>query len=158
MINRLRLWLIGLCCCIAIPAVAIGQAAPDQRGDYARAITFFHQIQAALRQNDPRQVAQFVHFPLRADINGHARIIRTRSEFVANYPAIFTVARRKAIVESRDSDVWWRDQGYSIEYGVIWFDSFMPPGKAFPDVNSSEFWTSGTFGIKTVNPAKAEAK
>lgn len=156
--NRIRIFMMGWCLFVAGSAMGQGNANADKRGDYDRAIAFFHQVQAALRQNEPKQVAQFIYFPLRADIHGHLRIIHTRTEFAANYPAIFTAARRKAIVESRDSEVWWRDQGYSIRNGVIWFDDFMPGGKAFPDVDTPEFWTSGTFGVETVNEAKEEAQ
>ena len=84
--------------------------------------------------------------------------IRTRSAFITNYPQIFTTATRDYIAQSKDTDLWWRDQGYAIGDGVVWFDAFMPRSKPFPDVDSAAFWTSGSFGIKTVNGTIGEKR
>ncbi len=117
--------------------------------DKAGAIGFLHQIQAALKANQPNQVAPLMHYPLRTTVNGKSTSIRSKAEFIQNYGRIFTRARVKAILACEDGDVWYRDQGYSIPYGVIWFDDFAP---ASPHTRVSRF------EIMTVNEAMVEAK
>ena len=119
--------------------------------DYERALIFFHQLQSAVKANDRIQVEHSIHYPVRVNLHGHLVTIRRRSAFITNYPQIFTTATRDYIAKSKDTDLWWRDQGYTIGNGVVWFDAFIPRGKPFPAVDSPAFWTSGSFGIKTVN-------
>ena len=122
----------------------------SRRPDYDRAMNFFHRLQSALQRNDAAAVEAMVHYPMRAWWGGHGVVVRNKANFRRQYETIFTPARKAAIVNCQDKDVWWRDQGYSIPFGVIWFDAFMPPGKQWP-ADSSRAWTAGTFGIETVN-------
>jgi hypothetical protein len=131
---------------------------PDKRGDYDRALVFLHELQTALRSNNPVAVERFVHYPLRADVEGHGVKIRNRAAFLRTYPKIFTPARRAAVLKARDSDLWWRDQGYSLPEGVIWFDAFMPLNQQFPPADSPEFWQVGKLGLITINPTSQEVK
>jgi hypothetical protein len=145
---------------IGASSTAVGQRVdtkhdPCTRGDYDRALAFLHGLQVALRTNRPADVVEFIHYPLRVPIHGK-NMIQNRSEFLRDYNLIFTAPRRNAIVATEDAELWCRDQGYSISYGMIWFDSFMPKGQSFPDPNSPQFWKSGTFGLTTVNFAPTE--
>ena len=117
-----------------------------------QALSFFHRIQDSLRKGDPHQTANLIHYPLRAHIQGKMRLIHTQAEFIQQYPSIFSSVRTAAILRTKDSEVWYRDQGYSVPAGVIWFDRFLPAGKSWSDVATDDC-SAGTFGILTVNEA-----
>ena len=61
-------------------------------------------------------------------------------------------------MSTENKELWClhQDREYSISYGMIWFDRFVPKGQSFPDPNSAQFWKSGTFGLITVNVAPTE--
>lgn len=126
------------------------------RGDAAQALTFLHQLQSALRTNNPATVANLVHYPLRA--NALPQQVRSRAAFLSGYPRIFTPSQRKAVLEVKEDDLFCTSQGYSVGGGVIWFESFFPPGHPEPPTDSPRYWDAGKFGLTAINPITEEAK
>jgi hypothetical protein len=121
------------------------------RGDYNRALAFLHEVQSALQRNDSTKLSHMVQYPMLADIGGKRVHIRNPQSFVANYPLIFTKPTRKTLLRCHDADMWWRDTGYTVGSGIIWFDGRMPAGQHFPDTTDPNFWKVGVFKIITVN-------
>ena len=122
----------------------------DQRPDYPRALAFFHQVQNALQQNDRAEISKLIEYPLLTRRHGQKHWIKTRTELLANFDQIFDPGVRCALKRATDKDVWGNSSGFTVGLGAIWFDDVSPPGTN-EDPNSPDFWTKGTFVIKTVN-------
>lgn len=105
---------------------------PATRPDCPQAIAFFEKLQAAVKQNQPDQVAPLVSFPLRTSLGGKRVLIRSPQQFLANYGRIFTSAVRCAITHADKSAVWGRDIGFTFSSGVIWWDAIIPIGDNTP--------------------------
>ncbi len=159
------LWLIASLMCLAGVSAAQTEvtAHPDgreignctardssTRPDCPRAIAFLHDVQSAVRTNQPEKVASLVSFPLR----GVGKLARTKADFIRNYDAIFNASVRCAILHADDSEVWGNYRGFTIERGTIWWDGIIPP-HARVDVHSPDYWTKYPFKILTVNRESA---
>jgi hypothetical protein len=122
----------------------------DQRPDYPRALAFFHRIQNALQQNDRTEISRLTEYPLLTTRHGQKHWIRTRNELLGNFDQIFDSGVRCAVMRATDKDVWGNSRGFTVGSGAIWFDDVSPPGTN-EDIHAPDFWTKGTFVIKTVN-------
>jgi hypothetical protein len=148
--------LSAICCALLLSvSTSLSVAQEDGgRGDRDRAISFFHQLQAALRTNNSQVLSQMAQYPMLWSIDGKKVWIRNPEMFRAKYSLIFTEHTRDVILGCRDTDVWVRpDDGYSVGRGIVWMDARMPRGQHFPSIDSPDFWKAGTFKIITVNGA-----
>jgi hypothetical protein len=146
----------AVCCALLLSlSTRLSVAQTDGgRGDRDRAITFFHQVQAALKTNDSQVLSQMAQYPMLSSIHGKTVWIRNPEMFRSKYSLIFTQHTREVILGCRDTDVWVRpDEGYSVGRGIVWMDARMPRGQHFPSIDSADFWKAGTFKIITVNGA-----
>jgi hypothetical protein len=131
----------------------------DDRGDRDRAITFFHDVQSALRQGDAEQLSHMAEYPMLSNIHGKKVWIRNPETFKRDFAFMFTTHTRQIILGFHDADVWLRpDDGYSVGDGIIWMDARMPKGQQFPSVDSPDFWRAGKFKLITVNGAASFEK
>lgn len=114
------------------------------RPDCHRAIAFLHELQEAIRTNQPRKVASLVHFPLHGTARKSAR---TKADFIRNYGKIFNAGVRCVVLRAQDSEVWGNYSGFMIGSGMVWWDAIVPPDA---DFNSADFWTKYPFRVVSV--------
>ncbi len=148
-------WMVLSVTCFA--ATALAQDAGNcmardasTRPDCPEAIAFLLKLQVAVNAGDKAQVASMVNYPLRAGLNGKNVQIRTRAQFLKDYPKLFTPQVICAITSARNSDVWGNYQGFMIGNGVIWWDQIVPtipPSIKSRDVDSGNY----PFKIITIN-------
>lgn len=124
--------------------------ADSQRPDYPRALVFFHHFRDALRQNDRKEIASLIEYPMLAQMHGKNARIRNKTELLAHFDEIFDSRVRCEVMKAADKDVWGNSHGFTVSTGAIWFDDFSPPGTN-EDSHAPDFWTKGTFRIMTVN-------
>jgi hypothetical protein len=101
------------------------QATSQELREKPQALAFLHRLQNALRAQDKKQVATLIQYPLQALENGNPQMIQNQSQFLRDYDLIFTPAKIQAILQCKDSDVYYHadEGGYMIPYAVIWFDN-----------------------------------
>lgn len=90
---------------------------------------FLGQLQDAVAQNDPAQVAALVAFPVQAHLDGQRRGL-SRDLFLARYADVVTPAVRQAVAAARPSELFVNDQGAMIGQGEVWFNAFQDTGAA----------------------------
>lgn len=156
--RRSRNWIRFALCTVAavlmsgmlsLPALAQSgncvQKDNSSRPDCDRAIAFFHRVQTALRNNNRRQIAAMVNYPLQTTLGRERTRIRSRDELLAHFDQIFNPEVRCAVLATTDKDVWGNDQGFMVGNGAIWFDAILPNTPS-PNPNAKY-----PFKIKTVN-------
>lgn len=122
----------------------------SQRPDYPRALLFFHHFRDALRQNDRKQIASLIKYPLLVQLHGKNVRIRSKAQLLAHFDGVFDSGVKCEVMSATDKEVWGNSHGFTVSSGAIWFDDFSPPGTN-DDVHAPDFWTKGTFRVMTVN-------
>jgi hypothetical protein len=112
---------------------------PVTRPDCPGAIAFFQKLQAAVSAGDKTTLASMASYPMRAALNGKRIQIRTRQQFLQNYPQLFNPAVVCAIKSAKDSDVWGNYRGFMVGSGVIWWDTVIPASVKNPQTNSGKY-------------------
>lgn len=124
---------LALAAILAISPFAHPQNPPACSGDTvdtsnaamaAPARAFVHRLAAAVAQNDRRLVASLVHYPLPVYTGpGKKTLIRNQTDLLAHYTTVFNPKARAAL-SSPDAArcLFYRDQGFMIGDGEIWFD------------------------------------
>lgn len=87
---------------------------------------FLGALQEAVRSDKPAAVADLVVFPLRVNKPPQTSLVKTRSEFLRRYAALFTPAVRAAILRQRPAELFRSWQGFMIGNGEIWFTGICP--------------------------------
>jgi hypothetical protein len=150
--KHLRLWVV-LAIALLSGWSAYSQDAlcpKDGRPDCPRAVAFFRQFQAALARNDRKTMAEMMEYPFLTSINKRKAHISTRTKFLQHFDEIFDKGVRCEILGATDRDVWGKYDGFTIGDGAIWFDDPIPAGENV-DPKSPDFWSKGTFKVRTVN-------
>jgi hypothetical protein len=93
----------------------------------ARDDTLIHQnalrFWQAIVKGDKATVASLIDYPIKVQVAGTARSVRSRQELISQYDAIFSPAYRKAVADAIPRNMFARDQGIMLGSGEAWFDS-----------------------------------
>jgi hypothetical protein len=112
---------------------------PSARPDCPGAVAFFHKLQTAVNAGEKNQLAAMVSYPMHTMQNGKTIQVRTRQQFLSQYPKLFTPAVVCAIKTAKDSDVWGNYQGFMVGGGVIWWDAVIPASVKNPQPDSGKY-------------------
>lgn len=88
---------------------------------------FLEALQAAVRRNDPSELANLIEFPLRVSSGAKSNYVRSKNQFLAEYPRIFDSAVKRQILAQRYEALFSNYQGVMIGDGVIWFSGVCDP-------------------------------
>jgi len=86
---------------------------------YETAITAF---QAAVSNGQKADVAAFVRYPIRVEVNGRRRTIRTSKAFVRDYDGIMTPDIVDAVKTQKYADLFVNDRGIMFGKGEVWIN------------------------------------
>lgn len=75
----------------------------------------------AVKRGDKQAVAALVSYPVRVQLPGGRKLLRSAAELVANYDAVFTPRYRDAILQALPRNMFVRDQGIMLGNGEVWF-------------------------------------
>lgn len=108
-----------------------------------KAITvFWDELEAAIRKNDKRRVANLISYPLSVSTWTAEFRVRSEGELISRYDEVFPKDLKKLLLRQRAECISRVGaQGFSIGHGEIWFDLF-PNGKV---------------RIFTINPVEPDA-
>jgi hypothetical protein len=127
----------------------------SNRPDCPSAIAFFDRLQIALKNDDRRELASIVNYPLLTTLNHKKTHIRSREELLSHFDELFDAGVRCAILNSKRKEVWGNWRGFMIGRGAVWFDGIIPPGES-PDIQSPDYWKKYPFRIITINNGYGE--
>ena len=74
----------------------------------------------AVKRSDKNAVAAEITYPIRIDMDGQAKTLRSPGEFVRQYDAILTPKTRAAILDDIPRYMFVRDQGIMLAGGIVW--------------------------------------
>jgi hypothetical protein len=140
--RSLRILTVLACLTCASIAQDVGNCTahdPSTRPDCPGAIAFFKKLQTAVNAGQKTQLASMVSYPMHAMQNGKRIQVRTRQQFLSQYPKLFTPAVVCAVKTAKDSDVWGNYQGFMIGSGVIWWDAVIPASVKNPQSDSGKY-------------------
>ncbi|MDR5782843.1 hypothetical protein QCE63_25895 [Caballeronia sp. LZ065] len=122
---------IGLAATLALPAASFAQGAQTETDVDARMDAlfgahepyraFFERLQHAVAAGDKKAVAELVSYPVAVHRAGTETTLRTKREFIARYPSIFTPTLVDIVARQKYAALFVRDQGAMIGNGEIWF-------------------------------------
>jgi hypothetical protein len=138
----LRILIVLACLACASIAQDVGNCTvhdPSTRPDCPGAIAFFQKMQAAVNASEKDRLASMVSYPMHAMQNGKRIQVRTRQQFLSQYPRLFTPAVVCAIKTAKASDVWGNYQGFMVGGGVIWWDAVIPASVKNPRSDSGNY-------------------
>jgi len=99
-----------------------GSTVDLQGADFAqKSRTFLSELQSAVKAEDKAKVAAMISYPLlviRGDRKTH---IKTKAEFLSQYPVIFDTHVRQAIAQQSSKCLFGNYQGAMIGDGEVWF-------------------------------------
>ncbi len=86
------------------------------------AASFFTELQKAISAGDRRAVANMCRYPLSVNVGGKRRVVQNRAELISQYPRIFTLEVRRAVLSlSAPIHLGWR--GFMTNQGELWLDA-----------------------------------
>ena len=91
-------------------------------GDHTRYQAVIQQLQGAVASGDAAKVAPLVSYPIGVEIGGKKVMLKNEQEFVARYPEFMTDDIRKAIVETKYSDLFVNYKGVMFGSGQAWIN------------------------------------
>jgi hypothetical protein len=130
-------------------AAAGGCRLPNDPVDCKEALTFFHNLRAAVIANRRDVVAKMVDYPITVTIDDKPVPIKTPRSFIAHYDQIINPAERCAITQVKDSDVWGNSHGYTIDRGAIWWEKAAGENEAKSGQDID--WTKIPYRLLTIN-------
>ncbi|HVW76076.1 MAG TPA: hypothetical protein VHB45_00585 [Alloacidobacterium sp.] len=99
-----------------------GSTVDEQGAQTAKkARAFLADLQAAMRHDDRKKIADMVSFPVNVIYEGKRVRIRNRQTFLARYDRIFTAHLRKAILDQSAHCLFGNANGEMIGNGEVWF-------------------------------------
>jgi hypothetical protein len=78
-------------------------------------------FQEAVKRGDKNAVAAQITYPIRIEMEGKAKTLRSPGEFVRQYDAILTPRTRAAILDDIPRYMFVRDEGMMLANGIVWF-------------------------------------
>jgi hypothetical protein len=82
---------------------------------------FVGALQSAVKSNSPAKVAGLVSFPLRVNgVTGKQRTVSSSSQFVADYPKIFTPTVQATVLKQDVKTVLRNSSGAMFGSGEVW--------------------------------------
>jgi hypothetical protein len=78
-------------------------------------------FQEAVKRGDKSAVAAQITYPIRIEMDGKAKTLRSPGEFVRHYDAILTPRTRAAILDDIPRYMFVRDEGIMLANGIVWF-------------------------------------
>ena len=87
----------------------------------AQAKTFLAKLQLAVKQEDAKQFAALVRYPVRV-IGTRSMKVNASQELIRKYPSLMTAKMRQAILEQSGDCMFGNYRGVMIGRGEIWFD------------------------------------
>lgn len=101
---------------------AVNDAIDSNLGDHARYQAVIRDLQAAVAADDAAKVASLVQYPISVDIGGKKITLKTEQDFVARYQELMTPDIRKAIVDTKYSDLFVNYKGVMFGSGQAWIN------------------------------------
>ena len=101
---------------------AVNDSIDSNLGDHTRYQAVIQQLQGAVAAGDATKVAPLVSYPIEVEIGGKKIMLKNEQEFVARYPEFMTDDIRKAIVETKYSDLFVNYKGVMFGSGQAWIN------------------------------------
>jgi hypothetical protein len=89
-------------------------------GDHAIYETAIEAFQQAVRDGRKADVAAFIRYPIRVEIDGRKRTIRSSRAFVRDYDEIMTPDIVAAVKSQKYADLFVNDRGIMFGDGEVW--------------------------------------
>lgn len=127
---RLTKALSGLCIAAALICSGAAFAQTDQDvdaridalfGAHEPFRAFFDRLQQAVAAGDKNAVADMIAYPIAVHRAGKDTTLRSKRDFIANYPSIFTPQLVDIVARQKYATLFVRDEGAMIGNGEIWF-------------------------------------
>ena len=101
---------------------AVNDSIDSNLGDHTRYQAVIQDLQAAVTADDAAKVASLVRYPISVDIGGKNTTLKNEQDFVARYRELMTPDIRKAIVETKYSDLFVNYKGVMFGSGQAWIN------------------------------------
>jgi hypothetical protein len=86
-----------------------------------QAKSFLVKLQRIVKNNDKKQFASLVRYPIHVLDGDHGTVISSPSDFAEKYSSIVTPDVRRAVLVQSTSCLFANDQGIMIGRGQLWF-------------------------------------
>lgn len=98
--------------------------------NYKQAVSFINTFKIELQKNNIKAIADMASYPLKVNeiikVKGkdviRTKTIKTKQQFLQDYPAIFTKTMKNTILEDEEP-IFCNYQGAMIAHGTIWFNT-----------------------------------
>jgi hypothetical protein len=135
-------------CLLLLSAIALAQEKPQcTLPDCDQAKAFFQKFQQAVDSDEKQQVVAMIRYPLHSYRDGKATVIKTKTQLLASYDAVFTGGVRCAIKTATLDDVWGNWRGFTISAGAIWWDRIIPNSATNVQPSDLSKYPFGVFGV-----------
>src|SRR6266571_6096638 len=101
--------------------LAAQQFAAAGINDDSLVLSFFHDLQAAIRRADSQKVATLIKYPLVVNDSTGRQLIRTQQAFLRQYSRVITPSVRHAVLAQSADSLFANWQGVMIGRGHVWF-------------------------------------
>jgi hypothetical protein len=81
---------------------------------------FLARLQSAVTKNNKQDIAKLTQFPLRINQHGKSSFVKSKAEFIANYPTIFTKKIKQVIAKQQLQNLFVNSQGVMLGNGEVW--------------------------------------
>lgn len=95
---------------------------------------FYLEFKSKLIAKNKKTVGEMFRFPMKLMIDGAKAKFASQSDFEKQFSKLFDEKTIQAVIDTAVEDLWARDQGVSIDGGIIWFGA-----------------TDGKFTLKAIN-------
>ncbi|REK76423.1 hypothetical protein [Paenibacillus paeoniae] len=82
--------------------------------------TYFAQLQKAVKDNKPQQVADLISYPMNLNKDGKRTVIANKDEFIKNYDHIFTSRVQEQLLAQKADKVFVNWKGIMVGEGDLW--------------------------------------
>ena len=94
----------------------------QEREEYETgAAEFFKKLQKALSADDRQAVANMCYYPLSVNVGGKHRLVRNRTELVAQYSRVFSPEVKRAVL-ALSAPIHMGRRGFMTDRGELWLD------------------------------------
>ncbi|WP_461615209.1 hypothetical protein [Clostridium sp. Marseille-QA1073] len=81
----------------------------------------FKTVQKLVKDNDKSSIAEYIIYPINANINGNKIAINSKEDFINNYDKIFNEKVRKTLIDQKVEDTFVSNRGVMVGSGELYF-------------------------------------
>ncbi|MCR8842210.1 hypothetical protein NQ117_00790 [Paenibacillus sp. SC116] len=82
--------------------------------------SFLSKLQKSVKEENKKEVAKLISYPLNLINNGKKTLIYTQEQFVQKYDRIITKSVKKQLLNQKSTDLFENENGYMIGRGAMW--------------------------------------